>query len=420
MNETNTKPFNIPKELVVEAYELVKSNKGSSGVDRESLEDFDKNMKDNLYKIWNRMSSGSYFPPAVKAVSIPKKSGGTRILGVPSVSDRIAQTVVKLVLEPMIDSFFHPDSYGYRPNKSALDAVGVTRQRCWQYNWVLEFDIKGLFDNIDHDLLMKAVRKHTDNKWIILYIERWLKASMQLEDGAIVQRDKGTPQGGVISPILSNLFLHYTFDMWMQRKHPTSKWARYADDGLVHCRTEREAQELLKELKERFAECKLELHPDKTKIVYCKNGNRKPEYINTKFTFLGYEFRRREAYNRKEKKSFVNFSPAISDEAGKSMREKIRKTGIKRRTEWTIEHIAELFNPIIRGWIEYYGCYNPWKVRKVLEHFDQTLVRWAMRKYKKLRGHKTRAWAFLERIKTDKPGLFAHWKKFEPSRGCMI
>ena len=409
-----TKPFIIPKGLVMEAYELVKANRGSAGIDQLSLEDFGKNLKDNLYKIWNRLSSGSYFPPAVKAVPIKKKSGGVRILGVPTVSDRIAQMVVKLMVEPEIEPFFHTDSYGYRPNKSALDAVGVTRQRCWKYDWVLEFDIKGLFDNIDHELLMKALRKHTDNKWAILYIERWLKAPIQMKDGTLVQRDQGTPQGGVISPILSNLFLHYAFDMWMQRNYPKSEWCRYADDGLVHCRTEGEAQKILQELNKRFKECGLELHPEKTKIVYCKDGNRKGKYSTTKLTFLGYEFRGRKAYNNKRNKAFISFSPAISKEAGQSIRDKIRKTRIRKRTEWTIEHIAEVLNPMIKGWIEYYGHYNLWAVKSVLEYLNDTLMRWAKRKYKKLKGHKTRAYIFLKRIQRAKPDLFIHWEVFGP------
>lgn len=316
---SKTKPFIISKQLVMEAYQRVKENKGAAGFDQQSLEDFDRNLKDNLYRIWNRMSSGTYFPPPVKAVSIKKKSGGERILAVPTVSDRIAQTVVKLAFEPLVEPHFHKDSYGYRPNKSALDAVGVTRQRCWKYDYAAEFDIKGLFDNLDHTLLMKTVRKHTDIKWVILYIERWLKAPMQMPDGMLVERTKGTAQGGVISPVLSNLFLHYVFDMWMGKKHPEKPWCRYADDGLVHCKTEEKAQQLLAELNQRFSACGLELHLEKTKIIYCKDGMRKDQYPTTKFTFLGYDFRQRGALNRKTNKVFQNFSPAVSKAAIKSM-----------------------------------------------------------------------------------------------------
>jgi RNA-directed DNA polymerase len=294
-----TKPFVIDKWLVYEAYKAVKANAGAAGVDQQSIEDFEMDLKGNLYKIWNRMSSGSYFPPPVRAVAIPKKSGGERILGIPTVADRVAQMVVKQVIEPMIEPSFLPDSYGYRPGKSALDAVGITRERCWRYNWVLEFDIKGLFDNIDHSLLQLALKKHVECEWAMLYIERWLKAPLQLADGTRVERTRGTPQGGVVSPVLANLFLHYTFDVCMKRTFPQLLWCRYADDGLVHCRSEQEAQAIKQALQARFEQCGLELHPTKTKIVYCKDGSRKGKYPNTKFDFLGYTFRPRLVKNRK-------------------------------------------------------------------------------------------------------------------------
>jgi len=403
-----TKPFIIRKESVMRAYELVKANKGAAGVDQESLEDFDKNLKDNLYKIWNRLSSGSYFPPAVKAVPITKKSGGVRILGVPTVGDRIAQMVVKLMLEPEVEPLFHPDSYGYRPNKSALDAIGVTRQRCWKYDWVLEFDIKGLFDNIDHELLMKAVKHHTDNKWVILYIERWLKAPMEMEDGTQVQRGRGTPQGGVISPILSNLFLHYTFDLWMTRNYPKSEWCRYADDGLVHCRTEQEAKELLQKLNERFKVCGLELHPEKTKIVYCKDNKRRGTYLNTTFTFLGYTFRRRGVKSKKGL-LFLGFTPAISKEARKSIQEELRRERIQLKSTYTLEEIAKMYNSILRGWMVYYGKYTASELYPVWRWFNRILSKWAQRKYRKLKGHKTRTRNFLIKVAERNPKLFVHW-----------
>jgi RNA-directed DNA polymerase len=237
-----TKSFTISKDLVMRAYKLIKENAGAAGIDGQTLASFELKLEDNIYKLWNRLSSGTYFPPAVKAVPIPKKNGGVRILGIPTVADRIAQMVVKLKFEPDVEPYFLPDSYGYRPNKSALDAIGITRQRCWKYDWIVEFDIKGFFDNLDHELLMKAVKKHTDNKWVILYIERWLKAPLQLEDGSLQERKCGVPQGGVVSPVLSNLFLHYVFDMWMKIKHPTMPWCRYCDDGLAHCKTKQEAE----------------------------------------------------------------------------------------------------------------------------------------------------------------------------------
>jgi RNA-directed DNA polymerase len=407
---SKTKPFTISKQLVMQAFKLIKANAGAAGVDQLSLEDFEKDLKGNLYKIWNRLSSGSYFPPPVKAVPIPKKTGGERILGIPTVGDRIAQMVVKLTFEPCVEPSFLSDSYGYRPNKSALDAVGITRQRCWKYDWVLEFDIKGLFDNLDHTLLLKAVKKHTDNKWVILYIERWLKAPMQLPDGSLESRTRGVPQGGVISPVLSNLFLHYVFDAWMSKKHPKVPWCRYADDGLLHCKTERQAQFFLTELEKRFNQCELELHPSKTKIVYCKDTNRKGEYSTTEFEFLGYSFCQRQAIN-KNGELFLSFSPAVSKSALSSMRAKTRERGFYRRSELSLNDIAEMFNPVLRGWIEYYGCYNPSALYPVLRHFNMTLVSWAMRKYKKLRVHKTQAGIFLEKIAKREPKLFAHWKR---------
>lgn len=405
-----TKPFNIPKQLFVQAYELVKANAGAAGVDQQSLEDFARNLKDNLYKLWNRMSSGCYFPPPVKAIPIPKKSGGERILGVPTVGDRICQMVVKLVFEPEVEKHFLPDSYGYRPNKSALDAIAVTRQRCWRYDWVLEFDIKGLFDNISWKLLMKAVNKHTQNKWVVLYTERWLKAPMQMPDGKIINRTCGTAQGGVISPCLSNLFLHYVFDKWMQRMHPEIPWCRYADDGLLHCKTQRQAQQLLRELQERFAECELEPHPDKTQIVYCKDGGRKGNYPNKSFTFLGYTFRARTCKNTKRNSIFVNFTPAASKAALKSMRAKTKKDNVRNRTDLSLNDIARWYNPILQGWINYYGRYNRSALYPVLRHFNRTLVAWAMRKYKPFHQRKTRASNFLERISEKRPQLFAHWR----------
>lgn len=405
-----TKPFTIPKTQVMQAYELVKANAGAAGIDRQSLTDFAKDLKGNLYKLWNRLSSGSYFPPPVKGVAIPKKSGGERLLGIPTVSDRIAQMVVKLEFEPQVEACFLPDSYGYRPNKSALDAIGVTRQRCWRYDWVLEFDIKGLFDHIPHDLLLKAVDKHTDNPWVKLYLRRWLTAPMQLPNGEWVERTKGTPQGGVISPVLANLFLHYVFDKWLGNHYPNVPWCRYADDGLVHCHSEAQAQQMLKVLTQRFEACGLELHPAKTKIVYCKDGSRRGQYDQTSFDFLGYTFRRRLCKNRQRNSLFLNFTPAVSKVSLKAMRLQIRKLRVRMRTELSIEEIAHWLNPKIAGWIAYYGRYTRSALYAMCRHVNKALVRWARRKYKSLRRHKTRAALFLEGIAEREPTLFAHWR----------
>jgi group II intron reverse transcriptase/maturase len=407
--ETTGKPFLIDKARVYEAYKAVKSNRGAAGVDGQTLEQFDADLKGNLYRIWNRMSSGSYFPAPVKAVSIPKKSGGERILGVPTVGDRTAQMVVKQLIEPDLEPIFLTDSYGYRPEKSALDAVGVTRERCWRYDWILEFDIKGLFDNLPHDLLMKAVRRHVKCEWAVLYIERWLTAPME-RDGELMARARGTPQGGVISPILSNLFLHYAFDLWMTRTHPQLPWCRYADDGLVHCRSRPEAEAVMAKLQARLAECGLEMHPTKTKIVYCKDGRRKATHPNVTFDFLGYGFRPRWVKNPRSGQLFCGFTPAVSASALKSMREKIRDLNIRRRTQVTMAEIARQLNPILRGWIEYYGRYMPSALTSIFQYVNQTLHAWLMRKFKRFKGHKTQTWLVLERLSRERAELFVHWQ----------
>jgi group II intron reverse transcriptase/maturase len=399
----------IEKRRVYEAYKAVKSNKGAAGVDGQTIEQFEADLGGNLYKIWNRMSSGSYFPPPVRAVAIPKKSGGERILGVPTVGDRIAQMVVKQLIEPDLDPIFLPDSYGYRPRKSALDAVGVTRERCWKYDWVLEFDIKGLFDNLPHELLLRAVRKHVKCKWALLYIERWLTASMEKE-GMLMERTRGTPQGGVISPILSNLFLHYAFDLWMTRTHPGLPWCRYADDGLVHCRSEREAEALKAELQDRLAECGLEMHPIKTKIVYCRDGKRKGGYPNVAFDFLGYQFRPRMVRSSRNNELFCSFTPAVSPSALKAMRSTVRDLDIRQRTQRSLGDIARMLNPLLRGWIGFYGRYNRAALETMLRHVNLTLVAWAMRKFKRFQGRKVRAARFLEKLVRIQPAMFEHWR----------
>jgi RNA-directed DNA polymerase len=403
------KPYCISKQIVWGAYERVKANKGAAGVDEESIEEFEKNLKDNLYKLWNRMSSGSYFPPPVRIVEIPKGDGKMRKLGIPTVSDRIAQMVVKLYLEPVIDSQFHPDSYGYRPGKSAIDAVGSARKRCWKYDYVIDLDIKGFFDNLDHELVMKAVRKHTDSKWMLLYIERWLKAPAQDKEGKLENRTKGTPQGGVISPLLANLFLHYAFDEWMKRNYPYNPFERYADDAVVHCKTEAEANELRKAIEQRLANCKLELHPEKTKIVYCKDDDRRKEYPNEKFDFLGYTFRARRSKNRWGK-YFINFTPAVSNKAKKKMTSTMRSWGMHLRSDKTLGDLSRMFNPIIRGWMNYYGKLYKSELYSVAKIANRTLSRWAMRKYKKLKRHKRRAQQWIAKIAKREPTLFAHWQ----------
>lgn len=406
---SKAKPFSISKRVVFKAYKKVKANKGAAGVDEESIKDFEKNLKGNLYKIWNRMTSGSYFPPPVRAVDIGKKDGGQRRLGVPTVSDRIAQMVAKVYFEPTVEPYFHRDSYGYRPGKSAIKAVGVTRKRCWRYAWVLDLDIKGFFDNIDHMLMMRAVRKHTRSKWLLLYISRWLKAPIQLEDGSLVSREKGSPQGSVISPLLANLFLHYAFDEWMKRNHESVPFARYADDVVVHCRSEKEVRFIKAVIGRRLSQCRLEMHPEKTKFVYCKDDHRRESYPVQKFDFLGYTFRPRLAKSRSNR-YFVNFSPAVSDKAGKAIRKAIRGWKIHRMSDKSIADLSRMLNPVIRGWVNYYGKYYKSALYPIFNQLNMSLIRWAMRKYKKLRGRQRRAYYWLGRIARTKLWLFAHWR----------
>lgn len=404
-----TKPFEIPKLWVLEAYHRVKANKGSAGIDEQTLKCFDKDLKNNLYRIWNRLSSGSYFPPAVKAVPIPKKSGGERLLGVPTVSDRVAQMVVKMQLEPIMEEVFDENSFGYRPKKSAHDAIAVTRQRCWRDDWVVEFDIKGLFDNIDHALLMKSVRHHCKEKWMLLLIERWLKAPLLHSDGRLEERTKGTPQGGVISPLLANIFLHYAFDAWVKRELPGVQFCRYADDGLLHCKSRRQAEYILKRIARRFKECGLTIHPDKSGIIYCKDRNRKDNHNRISFDFLGYTFRPRRCVD-KQGRVHPNFLPAISRNSAKAIRQAIRKWHIQLKNEKSLVDLARMFNAKLRGWFQYYGRFYPSEMSPIWRHLDWYLVQWIRRKFKRFSKHKRRARKFLNCLKQENPMLFYHWR----------
>ncbi|MBF9018947.1 MULTISPECIES: group II intron reverse transcriptase/maturase [unclassified Oceanispirochaeta] len=404
-----TKSFNISKNILWNAYMQVRKNGGSAGVDGITLEMVDSRKTDILYSLWNRMSSGSYFPKSVLRVDIPKKSGGTRPLGIPTVIDRVAQMTAKMYLEPLLEPLFHPDSYGYRPKKSAHQAVSITRKRCWKYSWVIDLDIKGFFDTIDHELLLKAVRFHNPPAWVILYITRWLKASAEDSNGVVIEREQGTPQGGVISPLLANLFMHYAFDEWMKRTYPHVEFARYADDVVIHCRSRHEAESLLSAVKDRLSDCKLSVHPEKTKIVFCKDDNRKGDYECTEFDFLGFTFRPRHARNDRGQ-FFVSFSPAISRKAEESIRDTIRSWKVHSRTGSSLLSLISEFNPRLRGWLTYYGAFRRSSMRKICELFHKVLVKWAKNKYRRLNHRWSKAYAYFRRLANRNPKLLAYWE----------
>ena len=409
-----TKSFNISKSEVWNAYLAVKANKGSAGIDKQTIEDFDLNLKNNLYKIWNRLSSGSYFPPPVRRVEIPKSNGKLRPLGIPTVSDRIAQMVVKNRLEPIVEPTFHNDSYGYRPGKSALDAIAQAQQRCWRDDWVLDMDIKGFFDALDHKLVMLAVSRFTKCKWIALYVERWLKADVILPNGELVQREQGTPQGGVISPLLANIFLHLVFDKWMQDEFPCIHFERYADDIVVHCRSYKQLKFIESRIISRFTQCKLELCSEKTKIVYCKDTKRTEEYPEQSFDFLGYTFRPRSVRNNRDGQFFVSLSPAVSRKALKAMRLKTKQHPmIKGCYSKNVEELAKAINPMIQGWINYYSKFGKSSMSTIYDYINGKLLKWAMRKYKTLQRRKKRAGKWLRELYSQKPSLFAHWRNWK-------
>jgi RNA-directed DNA polymerase len=402
------KPFGISKAEVWQAWEKVKENRGAPGVDGRSVADFEADLKNQLYKVWNRMSSGSYFPPPVRAVEIPKPHGrGTRMLGVPTVADRVAQTVVARRLEGKVEAIFHPDSYGYRPGRSALDAVEACRRRCWKRDWVIDLDIEKFFDTVRWDLVVTAVEANTDLPWVVLYVERWLRAPVQHADGTMLKRDRGTPQGSSVSPVLANLFLHYAFDAWMARQFPGVQFERYVDDAVVHCVSERQARTVLAAIAARMEQVGLRLHPDKTRIVYCQDERRRASYEHTEFTYLGFTFRQR-GMRSKDGRQFSSFNPAISKQALKKISAEVRSWRLQNRTGDDLVDLAGYINPIVRGWMQYYGAFYRSAIYPLLSRINAYLVRWIRKKYKRLRAKK-KAFRCWRGIVKRCPRMFAHW-----------
>lgn len=402
------KSFVIDRWEVWQAYKRIKANKGGAGVDGVTMPEFEQDLKGNLYRIWNRLSSGSYFPPPVKRVEIPKSDGKVRALGIPTIADRIAQQVVRQRLEPLLEPVFHDSSYGYRPGRSAHDALREARKQCWRQDWVLDLDIKGFFDNIDWSLLMKAVRKHAQCSWVELYIQRWLQAEVIMPDGSVQKREKGTPQGGVISPLLANLFLHYAFDEWMKRQHGKVPFERYADDIICHCQSQAQAEALMEQVRARLLECGLELNSQKSKVVYCADAKRRGNYETRQFDFLGYTFKPRAATDKRGV-VFTNFAPAVADKAAAAMRQEMQSWGLGRHNRWSLEEVLARVRPVVTGWVRYYGLFYPSKLYRALQTLDQHLVMWARRKYKGLAQHTERAWNWLTGLKTRVPRMFPHW-----------
>jgi RNA-directed DNA polymerase len=400
------KSFDIPKQLIWAAWLKVKGNGGAAGADGVTIEQFEQDVRNNLYRLWNRMSSGSYFPGPVRAVEIPKK-GGTRILGIPNVIDRVAQTAAVLLLEPGVEKVFHDDSYGYRPGRSPVHAVRVCRQRCFEKDWVVDLDVKAFFDSVPWELMCKAVERHATQPWVMLYVRRWLQAPMQMPDRSLTHRTKGTPQGGPISPLIANIFLHYGFDTWMVREFPALRFERFADDVVVHCVTERQAHLVREAIGRRFADIGLQLHPDKTRIVYCKDDRRRLAYDQVTFTFCGYAFRPRETFVNGRRRT--GFLPAAAPEKLANMSRKVASWRLHRRTTENLTDLAEEINPALRGWLNYFTAFYPSAVTSIGKRVDRHLMRWARWKYKRLKRSEARARDWLQGIRKRQPGLFAHW-----------
>jgi RNA-directed DNA polymerase len=413
------KPYPITKEQVWEAFKLVRQKGEAPGVDGITIEDIEANPEKHLYPVWNRLASGSYYPPAVKRHEIPKGEGKVRILGIPTIKDRVAQMVITKELEEITEPKFSENSFGYRPSRNAHQAIEQARKNCWQYAWVIDMDIKGFFDNIDHGLMIRALRYFTEKKHIILYAKRWLKAPIQLKDGTLIQNlEKGTPQGGVISPVLANIFLHVVFDKWMEINFPDCPFERYADDIIIHVKNEPYARKVLSSVRERLEECKLELHPEKTKLVYCnREGRRKKGKVKLQqFDFLGYTFRPRKLMT-KDGKLMFGFSPSISRKSTKRIVAHCRALSFHRWTHMDIHQLSQALSAKIRGWVHYYGKFHLSGLKTAFLHLNRRLAKWAFNKYKRFKRRKTVYYAklWLRQVAKNYKYLFPHWKyEFTP------
>jgi RNA-directed DNA polymerase len=399
----------ITYEMVARAYQKVRKGGKTPGVDEESWADFEsKGVERQLYVIWNRLSSGSYFPQAVKRIEIPKKDGSKRKLGIPTMRDRIAQEVVKDYMEKRIDDRFHEHSYGYRPMKSSHEAIKQVRENVLEKDWVVDIDISKFFDEIDHELMLKAVEAMMEEKWVKMYIKRWLEMKVQTAEGTEDSQGKGTPQGGVISPLLANLYLHYSLDQWLTKHYPTVSFVRYADDMVLHCKTEKESQEVLRALKGRLTQVKLRLNEGKSKIVYCKDYRRKALHEKTQFGFLGFSFQPRLAQSKIGLGSYTVFTGEISGENQQKIREEIRESVNWRNTTLEVEDLAARLNNKLRGWINYFGILGKRSLRNTMHYVDTRLLKWLIRKHKV--GYRT-GQQILQHLYEKQPYLFYHWQR---------
>ena len=402
--ETKSQP--ITRLMVWQAYWEVRANKGGMGIDEMSWAELDKNRVKQLYKLWNRLTSGSYLPPPVKEVSIDKKGGGKRKLGVPTILDRIAQEVVRAPLEKIVQPQFHESSFGYQKNKNCHQAVEKALHNALTHGWAIDLDIKGFFDNIDQELLLKAVRHYCKEPWILMYVKRWSEAGIVQENGETINRLTGTPQGGVISPLLSNIFLHVVFDKWMEKEHPEKPFERYADDIVVHCKTEKQAKFVKAMIEKRMKSCKLELHPVKTKIIHLR-GESESKYPRS-LDFLGFSLRLQMVETKVGKKLMPTV--VISQKSKNSIYAKLRSLKI-HEMHTSIYGVSKKLSPIIRGIMNYYCKFWSGHTHYIWHRLNVRLTKWV----KRIRSMSTRAairW-LKEKYKV-KPGLFPHWELVHP------